>query len=60
MLNSCHVFISYNKDIQFIQIVSGPDNLILYSTVMWPGAVHDSCIFKESALRRTLECGKVT
>ena len=24
---------------------------------MWPGAVHDSRIFKESALRRTLEVG---
>ena len=40
------------------QVVCSPDNEIHYVSVMWPGAVHDSRIFKESALRVTLEQGK--
>ena len=40
-----------------IQIACGPDNLIYYASVMWPGSVHDARVFRESYLCCKMENG---
>ena len=41
----------------FVKAVCGPDNLITYASVRWPGAVNDARVFRNCGLRDKLESG---